>query len=60
MINAWRAPSGTNNGDRCLTTAVAQQIIDAAHREAAALTTRAAEVEAVIELLTATPIEIEN
>lgn len=46
------------NGSRHVTGAVQQQIIDAARKEAAALHERAAEVEAVIELLTTTPIEI--
>lgn len=45
------------SGERAVTGTVQQQIIDAARREAAAMHTRAAEVEAVIELLMKTPIE---
>jgi hypothetical protein len=46
------------NGDRNLTAGVARKIVDAARKEAAAMQTRAAEIDAVIELLLETPIEI--
>ena len=45
------------SGERALTSAVAQKIVDAARAEAAAMQTRAAEIDTVIELLLETPIE---